>query len=183
MRKPFQEYDLEISDDDYEMKDVMTRDKKNFESQDIWFYVGADSTNPRFAKIGITMGNMASRSYCSANPNYYLFCAFQCRYDTTKQTLKSIEEGALAHLDDVFPNCRARHKESNRLSECYYNIDFESFFLEVHEYLYSNHYTHFQATGFEDEYGIDQGHALAWEFNPCLSRETQRRFRNLILRW
>jgi hypothetical protein len=35
---------------------------------------------------------------------------------------------------------------------------------------------------FVNEIGIDEGYALAWQFNPCLSLEVQRRFRNLILR-
>lgn len=183
MRKPLQTYNLEIPDDDYKLAEVMERHKANFESPNIWFYVGADSANPSFAKVGITMGDLRSRSYSSSNPNYYLFCAFQCDQGTTKSQLESIERKALAYLDDVFPGTRARHSESQRLSECYYDIDFEDFFVTLHDYLLDNHCSNFQTASFENEVGIEEGYALAWEFNPCLSRAEQRRFRNLILRY
>nr|WP_229915941.1 hypothetical protein [Rahnella sp. LAC-M12] len=165
------------------MKAVMERDKANFESPNIWFYVGADSRDPGFAKVGITMGDLRSRSYSSANPNYYLFCAFQCIQGTSKSQLESIELGALTHLDAVFPNHRTRHMESQRLSECYYNIDFEYFFSCLHDYLHDNHYSNFQTAGFVNELGDDDGYALAWEFNPLLPPEVKSRFRSLILRY
>lgn len=183
MKKPLQIYDLEIPDDDYKLAAVMERDKANFESPNIWFYVGADSRNPGFAKIGITMGDLRSRSYSSANPNYYLFCAFQCIQGTTKSQLENIELRALTYLDGLFPNHRERHTESQRLSECYYDIDFEDFFSCLHDYLLENHRNNFQTASFENEAGVEEGYALAWEFNPLLSREVQRHFRNLILRY
>lgn len=98
MRKPPQIYNLEIPDDDYKMAAVMGRDKENFESSNIWFYVGADCRNPSFAKVGITQGDLRSRSYSSANPNYHIFCAFQCTQDTTNAQLKSIERNALGKV-------------------------------------------------------------------------------------
>ncbi|MFM5727890.1 hypothetical protein ACET8R_15100 [Aeromonas veronii] len=183
MRKPPQIYNLEIPDDDYKMAAVMERDKVNFESPNIWFYVGADSRDPSFVKVGITMGDLRSRSYSSANPNYHLFCAFQCYHHTTKSQLESIETGALAYLDDLFPNHRARHWESQHLSECYYNIDFEKFFSCLHDYLLDNHHRNFQTAAFENEIGVEEGYALAWEFNPRLSPKVKSRFRSLILRY
>lgn len=183
MKKPLQTYDLEIPNDDYKMAAVMERDKVNFESPNIWFYVGADSRTPGFAKVGITMGDLSSRSYSSANPNYYLFCAFQCIQDTTKSQLENIELRALAYLDGVFPNHRERHMESQRLSECYYNIDFEKFISCLHDYLLENHHSNFQTTSFENESGVYDGYALASEFNPRLSHEVQSRFRDLIRRY
>lgn len=128
------------------------------------------------------MGDLSSRSYSSANPSYYLFCAFQCIQGTTKSQLESIEHRALEYLDDVFPDTRARHMESQRLSECYIDIDFEDFFSSLHDYLYENHYNDFQTAEFENEVGVVEGSALAWEFNSCVPLAVQRRFRNLILR-
>lgn len=92
MKKPQQMYDLQIPDDDYKMAAVMERDKLNFESPNKWFYVGADSRDLGFAKVGITMGDLTSRSYGTNNPNFYLFCAFQCQQSTTEAQLKSIEK-------------------------------------------------------------------------------------------
>ncbi len=111
----------------------MERDRINFESPNKWLYVGADCRNLNFAKIGITMNDLRSRSYSSANPNYYLFCAFQCEQSTTKEQLERIEQCALIYLDDVFRydnglTKRACHFESGYLSECYYDVDFEDFF-------------------------------------------------------
>ncbi|HHS9931473.1 TPA: hypothetical protein ACTW4B_003512 [Klebsiella pneumoniae] len=132
MKKPQQIYDLQIPNDDYKMAAVMERDKLNFESPNKWFYVGADSRDLSFAKVGITMGDLTSRSYGTNNPNFYLFCAFQCQQSTTEAQLKSIEKSAISYLDGVFcaengQTKRARHMESQRLSECYYDVNFEDF--------------------------------------------------------
>ncbi|HEA9924697.1 TPA: hypothetical protein RXU73_004352 [Yersinia enterocolitica] len=183
MRKPQQKYDLSIPNDDYKMAAVMEDDKANFESQKIWFYVGADNRDPGFAKVGITMNDMGSRSSYSGNPSFYLFCGFQCKHGTTQAQLRIIEQNVLNYLDEVYPTKRARHIDSQRLSECYYDINFEDFFSLLHDYLHDNHYSNFQIAGFENEIGIDEGYALAWQFNSCLPLEVQKRFRNLILRY
>ena len=125
MRKPQQTFDLEIPDD-YKLASVLERDRADFESTNIWFYVGADYRDRRFAKVGITMGDLRSRSYSSSNPDYYLFCGFQCKHDTTRADLKNIERDVLSYLDEYYPN-RAPHRESRRLSECFYDINFEDF--------------------------------------------------------
>ena len=182
MRKPPQTYDLEIPYDDYKMAAVMERDKENFESPNIWFYVGVDNNNPGFAKVGITMGDLSTRSYSTGNPGFYLFCAFQCIQGTTKSQLERIELGALAYLDSMFPNHRARHVESQRLSECYYNIDFESFFKCIHNYLLDNHRSNFQTAVFNNVVGGEGGHALALLFNHNLPHEVTIRLLSLILR-
>ncbi len=187
MKKPQQMYDLQIPDDDYKMAAVMERDKLNFESPDKWFYVGADSRDLGFAKVGITMGDLTSRSYGTNNPNFYLFCAFQCQQSTTEAQLKSIEKSAISYLDGVFcdengQTKRVRHMESQRLSECYYDVNFEDFFVEVHDYLLDNHVSYFQTCGFENEAGGDGGYALAWEFSSLLKPEVKRYFLNRILR-
>ncbi|EME5107834.1 hypothetical protein VYS60_004311 [Salmonella enterica] len=187
MRKPHQIYDLPISDDDYKMAIVMERDKANFESRDIWFYLGADCRNSRYAKVGITMGDLSSRSYSSANPNYFLLCAFQCRHGTTKEQLVNIEGHALNYLDSVFIqengiSKRARHFESQRLSECYYDIDFDDFFICLHEYLWEYHYSFFQISEYEYHTTGVYGDALSCEFNPRLTIKQRSHFLRLIVR-
>ncbi|WP_349855377.1 hypothetical protein [Pectobacterium aroidearum] len=186
MRKPYQSYDLEIPND-FKMAAVMERDRLNFESPNIWFYVGADCRNLNFAKVGITMNDLKSRSYSSANPNYYLFCAFQCQQSTTKEQLKRIEHSALNYLDDVFRydsglTKRACHFESQYLSECYYDVDFEDFFVRLHDYLLDNHKRYFQTTSLDEE-GFEDSYALAWQFNPRLSLNAKMSWIRKILRW
>lgn len=187
MKKPQQIYDLEIPDDDYKMAAVMERDRLNFESPNKWFYVGADSTDSCFAKVGITMGDLRSRSYSSSNPNYYLFCAFQCQQSTTEDQLKKIERNALSYLDKVFcdengQTKRGRHMESQRLSECYYDVNFEDFFVLLHDYLLDNYVSYFQTCVLKNEVGFDEGYALAWEFNQQLPEDVKRHFLSMILR-
>lgn len=189
MRKPRQSYDLHIPDDDYKAAYIMERDKLNFESRSIWLYVGADYSNARYAKVGITMGDLASRSYSSANPRYFLFCAFQCYHNTTKEELERIEGDALAYLDDVFKEDngqtkRARHFESQRLSECYYDINFEEFFACLHDYLWENHIRYFQTCDYVDEGDTDcvYGGVLSWIFNPRVPFNIRRRFLRMIAR-
>lgn len=187
MRKTPQIYDLAIPEDDYKMAAVMERDKANFESPNIWFYLGADAINPSFAKVGITMGDLRSRSYSSANPNYYLFCAFQCDQSTTQLQLKSIENSSLNYLDNVFCGDnnltkRACHRESQRLSECYYNIDFQEFFVCLHDYLLDQHGRYFQTAAYVNNHGFEEGYALSWQFNPSLAPHIKTHFLRLILR-
>lgn len=183
MKKPQRTYNLEIPYDDYKIEAVMECDKANFESSTIWLYVGADSMNPRFAKVGITMGDLGSRSYCSGNPNYHLFCAFQCYFHTTKLQLENIEKLALKYLDCLFPNCRVPHWESGTLSECYYDIDFETFLTSLHDYLFDIHHNNFQTVAIENDIGIVEGCELACEFNRHLPPDVVVRFRRLFLRF
>lgn len=187
MRKPSQVYNLPIPDNDLKMAAVMLRDKANFESQNIWVYLGADNRNSRYAKVGITMGDLRSRSYSSANPNYFVFCAFQCYHDTTKEQLKLIEECALKYLDKVFCSDngvtnRARHFESQCLSECFYNINFEDFFMCLHDYLMDHQVRFFMTDQYEDHSASMYGAALSCEFNPRLTREQKSHFLRLIVR-
>lgn len=181
MKKPQQIYDQEIPDDDYKMAWGMERDKANVESTKKWLYIGADSRNPGYAKVGMTMGDMSTRSTSTASPPYYLFCAFQLRHDIKKEQLKNIENGAFAYLDGVFPGRREKHRETQRLSECYYDIDFEDFFCHLHDYLYNNHHNHFLITGFDNGFGDVEGSALAWHFNDLVSLQDRRRFIYMIL--
>lgn len=187
MRKPQQYYNLNIPDDDYKMAAIMERDKANFESPNKWVYVAADSRNPRAAKIGITEKDLRSRSYSTGNPGYYLFCAFQCDQSITQQQLEDVERNAMGYLDRVFVDHngitkRERHWESQRLSEWYYDIDFEEFFVSLHDYLLDNYASHFQIAGYVNEVGQEEGYALSWFFNPRLPVEISRRFRRMIIR-
>jgi len=187
VKKPQQIYDLIIPDDDFKMATVMERDKANFESADIWIYLGADCRNSRYAKVGMTMGDLRSRSYSSANPNYFLFCAFQCYHNTTKEELELIESGALNYLDSVFIQengltKRACHFESQRLSECYYDINFDDFFVLLHDYLWEHQCRYFQTAEYAYDTTRVYGDALSCEFNPRLTVDQQSHFLRLIVR-
>ena len=184
MKKSKQTYDLPIPDDDYKMAAVMENHKANFESPNIWLYVGADLNNPNFVKVGITMGDLSTRSSSTTHPGYYLFCAFQCYHNTTVEELKQIEQGALNYLDSVFgQDKRARHTESQRLSECYLGINFEIFFAHLHAYLWDHHIRHFQTAEYVHDTNPDwvYGSALSWEFNPRVSYEDRKRYLALII--
>ncbi|AYV11532.1 MULTISPECIES: hypothetical protein [Shewanella] len=184
MKKPQQIYNLKIPNDDYKIAAVMERDKANFESANIWLYVGTDGMKPEFAKVGITMGDLGSRSYCTGNPDYYLFCAFQCNIHTTKSKLESIEAGALNHLDSLFPKHRVPHRESGTLSECYRGIDFETFLISLNDYLLDKHHNDFQTVEYENAIGIVEGYALVCEFNnSILPRDEISRFQRLFIRY
>lgn len=185
MRKPHQPYDLPIPDDDYKAAYVMERDKLNFESTNIWVYLGADLNNPTFAKVGITMNDLRSRSSSTAHPSYYLFCAFQCDYDTTPEQLRQIERGALEYLDGVFgPVKRVVHTESQRLSECYDGIHFEDFFFHLHDYLWEHHIRYFQTSSYVSDENPNwvYGSTLSSHFNDIVPSDVKEHYRNLILK-
>ena len=179
MRRKFQPYDREPPvDDDYKAEAIYDRDKDNFESLEKWLYLGADSKNAAYAKIGITMGNLASRSYSSGNPGYYLFCAFKCAASTTKAQLEDIERSVLRYLDGEFTRedgttKREPHFESRRLSECYYDIDFEELFQCLHEYLFKKHDRHFME-GYVGDF-------LECEFSSSLSLAEQKSYKRMIM--
>ena len=133
------------------------------------------------------MGDLRSRSYSSANPNYFVFCAFQCYHNTTKEQLKLIEECALKYLDKVFCSDngltnRARHFESQCLSECYYNINFEDFFMCLHDYLMHHQVRFFMTDQYDNHSASIYGAALSCEFNPRLTDEQKSHFLRLIVR-
>ncbi|MGV0087535.1 hypothetical protein EEAAV_27265 (plasmid) [Rahnella aceris] len=188
MRKAKQSYDLELpTDADYKMEAIYERDKANCESVVKWLYLGADVRNHAYAKVGMTMGDLTSRSYSSAKPGFYLFCAFQCEQSTTKSQLEEIESNALHFLDSVFTwdngsTKRVCHFESGRISECYYDIDFIDFFQCLHNYLYDNYGRYFNLTGLESN-GDIVGDYLDCEFNRHLSWEDKKCYINMILRY
>lgn len=168
------------------MEHIYNESKANFESTDKWLYIGADVKNNEFAKIGLTMGDLTTRSSSSGNPNYYIFCAFKCKHNITKAQLEKIERDTLEYLDSVFTNPdgstkRELHAESGRISECFYNIDFIKFFNTSHYYLYENHCNHFILAGFENDAGFVEGEFLDCEFNKRMSRnEINKHIRNIL---
>ncbi|EGK3609084.1 hypothetical protein IOT31_004317 [Escherichia coli] len=167
---------------DYKMQDILSEDKKNFESTKKWLYLGADYVNKNYAKVGITMGDLKSRSYSSANPNFYIFCAFKCKHDITEEQLKRIESEVLKFLDRCYTDDdgatkRMSHFESKRSSECYNDIDFMDFFVNLHEELYKNHSNYFLISGFKDEYGDDMGEFLDCEFNSRIPKHKAYKFK------
>ncbi|WP_370606112.1 hypothetical protein [Pantoea ananatis] len=183
MKKPAQTYGHAIPNGDFKAAVVMERDEENFESPNIWIYLGADIRDRNYAKVGHTMDDLRSRSYSSANPHYYIFCAFQCVASTTELQLKTIETGVLAHLDSIFPKHRAHHYESKKLSECYYDIDFDKLFIEVHDYLHDKNRGNFMTVTHLNEIEIDDGYTLVMEFNPRIPLNTQRKYIELIKRY
>src|SRR5580700_10817336 len=96
--------------------------RKDFESSTNWLYLGANAVHVNFAKIGLTMGDLSSRSYGSVDPNYYLFCAFKSKHNISNIELKNMENNILYKFENLYKNDdgstkRLRHYESERLSE------------------------------------------------------------------
>ncbi|MCL6692408.1 hypothetical protein M8R19_27345 [Pseudomonas sp. R3.Fl] len=171
MKRTKREYDLELDPSAcYKMEFVHNESRESFESTEKWLYLGANARDSEFAKVGITMGDLTTRSSSSENPGYYLFCAFKCRNNIARSQLEDIEKSALNHLERVFvypdgSTKRALHHESGHISECFYDVDFLFFFGELHYYLYQNYCNYFMLSGFENEAGVDEGEFLDCEFN------------------
>lgn len=170
----------------YKMEFLHDQAKENFESTKKWIYLGASATDIGFAKVGMTMGNLTTRSSSSENPRYFLFCAFKCIDNITKTQLKAIETDALSYLESNFIredglSKRATHHESARLSECFYNVDFLEFFRALHSYLYETHRRWFSVCNFGSECGIDEGDFLDCEFNSQMSRSEINKHIRMIL--
>lgn len=160
--------------DDYKMEYVWERTKLDMESRDGWLYLGADASNPGFAKVGLTMGDLSSRSYSSGNPNYYLFCAFKCRHDISLGELKIVENSILARLESLYTygdgsTKRMRFHESKILSECFYDVDFIDFFQTLHYEIYENYRNYFVLTGMDDGFGGTDGEFIDCLFSPTLN--------------
>ncbi|WP_146749210.1 hypothetical protein [Paracidovorax anthurii] len=183
MKRIKREYGLELDPFAcYKMEFLHNKSKENFESTEKWLYLGANDRDRAFAKVGITMGNLTTRSSSSESPGYYLFCAFKCVNNITKNQLESIEEDALSHLEGVFRHSdgsikRALHYESEYISECFFEVDFLDFFRALHYHLYKNHRNDFMPCGFEN----DEGEFLDCEFNPRISRDEINRYIRMIL--
>lgn len=117
--------------------------KKKFESTEKWLYLEGDSCDPTFARIGITVGNLGSRSYRLTRPTSYLFCAFKFKHDISELEAECVKEEVLYRMDamyiDRFNTTRLDHYESGRITESFQPVDFIQFYKDVHFDLYINH--------------------------------------------
>jgi hypothetical protein len=184
MKKEIIFLDDYILSDDYKLAHVEMEMIKTFESTERWLYLGADATNPNFARIGITMGDLRSRSYSSANPNYYLFCAFKCKPELSVADLKNMEDVILARFQNYYINYDGSTKrsffyESGLLSDCFYKIDFLDFFVNLHSEIYQNYRSNFVTCGMEDEFGGEVGEFVDCIFNRKV--ENQNRYIRMIV--
>jgi len=189
LKRTKREYDLELDPfADYKMEFVHNESKADFESTKKWLYLGGNARDSGFAKVGITKGDLTTRSSSSESPGYYLFCAFKCRNNIEISKLKAIETSALNHLEGVFvyrdgSTKRASHHESERISECFYDVDFLDFFIELHYFLYVNHSNYFLLSGFNNESGIDDGEFIDCEFHRRMTREEINKHIRMILQY
>jgi len=185
VKREKQNYQLSIPDDDYKMQHVMTEHKKNYESLVKWLYVGANKNNKSYAKIGITNGNLQSRSYSTTDPDYYIFCAFKCNYNISKIDLESIESSVISYLDSIYADAlgqskRLQHAESNMLSECFHGIDFDDLLYQVHYALYTKHLRHFPLGSLTDNYGNHIGDIIDCEFNKIIPLENKMKYMSFL---
>lgn len=189
MKRIKMEYDLELDPFAcYKMEYLHDQAKENFESTEKWLYLGANTRDSGFAKVGMTMGDLTTRSSSSESPSYHLFCAFKCRHNIKESELKALEADTLRHLERIFIHSdgsskRAMHSESGRLSECFYDVDFKEFLCELHLYIYENHRNFFTISGFENEYGADEGEFVDCEFNSRFSRDEINNYIRMIQQW
>lgn len=169
MKKPFTPYPYNNAGNnfDYKMEAIIEKNAREFESTEGWIYLGADISNPGYARIGMTKGDLRSRSYSSANANYYLFCAFKCKPEVHESQIKAIEDEVLRQFQYryVHPDGttkRAIFHESGRYSDCFYDVSFEEFFIDLHQLLYTS-YRRFFSTWIVEQY---EGITIQYLFNP-----------------
>lgn len=173
-----------IISDDYKLADIEMDIMSNFESTERWLYLGADAANPDFARIGITMRDLRSRSYSSANPNYYLFCAFKCIHNLPVVNLKSMESDVLREFENYYRDQngltkRAKFYESDVFSDCFYNIDFEDFLRHLHYFLYTNYRQNFVISAMDYGFGVVDGEFIDCIFNQKV--KNQNRYRQMLI--
>jgi len=167
---------------DYKMSQLIHDNRESFASVDKWLYLGADNRNSNFAKVGITGGNLTSRSYSSANPTYYLFCAFKFKHNVSKVDMKIVEDDVLSKLDKYWLDeyeisKRLCHYESNVLSECFDNVDFEDFYKNLHHLIYTHHRAKFEISGYQAN-DFDEGDQ---EFVYCIFNKKLPKSENVYI--
>lgn len=189
LKRERKKYELELDPFAcYKMEYIHDKAKANYESTDKWLYLGADAGNQTFAKVGITMGDLTSRSSSSANPRYHLFCAFKCDNDITMPVLEGIEKNVLSYLESIFlkpdgSTMREAHCESGRISECFYGVNFLELFCALHSYLYEKYGNYFVGSEFyeDDEFNFHAGNYLDCEFSPRISLMERNNYIRMIL--
>lgn len=141
---------------DYKLAHSEQEIQNNFESTNKWLYLGRQLRNRNFAKIGITTGNLSTRSYSSECPDYHLFCAFKFLWDIPEYKMREIEDSILYAFERkyTYDNKRTKrmcHYESGALSECFQDINFIEFFADLHSEIYNQYRNYFVIVGFENE--------------------------------
>lgn len=184
VKEEFDWYD-EYSERDYKLEQLIHDSRQNFESTTKWLYLGADIIDPYFAKIGITTGDLASRSYSSARPTFYLFCAFKFDYRVSVEEIKRVENDLLHRLDEYYcdeygRSKRLTHYESGKLSECYYPVDFFKFYQDVHHVIYTHHSNSFVIAGLYNDFDVCEGEFVECIFNPRVDN-INNKYVNMIL--
>lgn len=189
MKKPQirDEYDWydEHTGRDYKLEQQIHNIRQNFESTTKWLYLGADIKDLNFAKIGITEGDLASRSYSSARPTYYLFCAFKFDYRASREEIKRVENDLLSRIDRLHRDKRGNskrliHFESGQLSECFHPVDFLEFYKDVHSIIYTHHHNNFVISGLYSEFDVCDGEFVDCILNPRLDNRDNK-YLNMIL--
>lgn len=185
--KRFFEFPAFVPTRDYKLEYVEQEMQRDFESVEKWLYLGADKLDPTFAKIGMTMGDLTSRSYSSSRPSYYLFCAFKCKDKTSITDIKRIENDILSRIDGLHRNpdgssTRMNHFESGVLSECFWPVDFSDFYRDVHDTIYDHHRSHFVISGWVNNYGIDDGEFVDCLFNKKVAAD-YKKYMKMIVRY
>lgn len=171
---------------DYKLESSADEMRLNFESTDKWLYLGGDARDSSYVKVGLTMGDLSTRSYSSARPDYYMFCAFKCMHDIRSTDLKRIEVDLLAKMEsryryDDWSSKRRRHFESGVLSECFYDICFDDFFRDFHYEVYVGYREWFVITGLDEGFGGDEGEFVECLFNDKVSHHS--RYRRMIVQY
>lgn len=175
------------SNGDYKLEHQEEEARRNFESCEKWLYLGADASDPKFAKIGMTTGNLASRSYSSANPRYYLFAAFKFRYDISIQDIKRVEDDVRLRIDSMHRDAnglstRQQHYDSGMLSECFNPVDFFQFYKDMHWIIYEFHRRDFVITGHANEIDEIDGESVYCIFNQH-HRDNHRKYTEMIIQY
>ncbi|MBR7681738.1 MULTISPECIES: hypothetical protein [Acinetobacter calcoaceticus/baumannii complex] len=184
----YSEFELGFQNRDYKTDQLMHDTFQNLQNVNKWLYLGADITNHSWAKIGITTGDLRSRSYSSANPNYYIFCAFQFKYNVTIDEMRKVEVDMLNMFDQDFlqmygDSRRLKHYESKTLSECYCPVNFSFVFEKLHDVLFNDYSFYFKKIGHENEFGDEVGATLICEFNPTFPLERKKSLLSKLMQW
>lgn len=184
----YSEFELGFQNRDYKTDQLMHDAFQNLENEKKWLYLGADISNPDWVKIGITAGDLRSRSYSSANPNFFIFCAFQFKHNVTLEEMRKVEMDMHDKFDQDFikefgSSKRLHHFESGRPSECYCPVDFSYVFEELHRELFHFYSLYFYKIGYTNEIGDVDGETLYCEFSPTLNLERKKSFLNKLMQW
>ncbi len=182
--RPFEGFERSY-ESDYKLQYLENEVIRNYKSTKKWLYLGADCCNKNFAKIGITEGDLSSRSYSSARPSYYLFCAFKFCHNISEPEMKSVENDILLRIDalhrDRFNNSkRLFHYESGRLSECFEPVDFFQFYKDLHSEIINHHRNSFVIVGYEDESGGCEAEFVDCIFNPRVDNSDNKYIKMIL---